>query len=408
MPSSFSSIIRDSRIRIPTVTLVALAFTYASTVPYQSIIGISELGMSDGAYSALVFFAAVVNVAISLTLGIWSDRLTERRPLVLALSIAGIIGFGSIAVIHSPTIFIFSVLFLVPMSNSTYSLLFASVRARTNQLARSEAVAITSTVRALYSGSWAVAPGLVGLALVTSPSMTPAYGVAAVASLICFCLYFFFAPGNGPVRETIPNQPGFFASLKRVFAPDVFIRVFVMSLLLGLQRLNGMVSPLIVVHSIGGSVVDVGFLSGLTAFLEMPFMMMWGLVQRRFHTVHVLASGTVLYCVYLVLLGFATAPWQLYALLGLNACGAAAILSLPMTYLQDLIADRPGLGSSLISLNTFIGIGVAAGVFALGTAVTDYSGTAFVGAAVGIVAILILLYLESGSRMRQPAQITLE
>lgn len=408
MPSSFSSIIRDSRIRIPTVTLVALAFTYASTVPYQSIIGISELGMSDGAYSALVFFAAVVNVAISLTLGIWSDRLTERRPLVLALSIAGIIGFGSIALIHSPAIFIFSVLFLVPMSNSTYSLLFASVRARTNQLARSEAVAITSTVRALYSGSWAVAPGLVGLALVTSPSMTPAYGVAAVASLICFCLYFFFAPGNGPVRETIPNQPGFFASLKRVFAPDVFIRVFVMSLLLGLQRLNGMVSPLIVVHSIGGSVVDVGFLSGLTAFLEMPFMMMWGLVQRRFHTVHVLASGTMLYCLYLVLLGFATAPWQLYALLGLNACGAAAILSLPITYLQDLIADRPGLGSSLISLNTFIGIGVAAGVFALGTAVTDYSGTAFVGAAVGIVAIVILLYLESGSRMRQPAQITLE
>lgn len=403
MPSSFSSIIRDSRIRIPTVTLVALAFTYASTVPYQSIIGISELGMSDGAYSALVFAAAVVNVAISLTLGIWSDRLTERRPLVLALSVAGIIGFGSIALIHSPAIFIFSVLFLVPMSNSTYSLLFASVRARTNQLARGEAVAITSTVRALYSGSWAVAPGLVGLALVTSPSMTPAYAVAAVASLICFCLYFFFAPGNGPVRETIPNQPGFFASLKRVFAPDVFLRVFVMSLLLGLQRLNGMVSPLIIVHSIGGSVVDVGFLSGLTAFLEMPFMMMWGLAQRRFHTVHVLAFGTVLYCLYLVLLGFATAPWQLYALLGLNACGAAAILSLPITYLQDLIADRPGLGSSLISLNTFIGIGVAAGTFALGTAVTDYSGTAFVGAAVGIVTIVILLYLESGSRVRQPA-----
>lgn len=403
MPSSFSSIIRDSRIRIPTVTLVALAFTYASTVPYQSIIGISELGMSDGAYSALVFFAAIVNVSISLTLGIWSDRLTERRPLVLALSVAGMIGFGSIALIHSPAVFIFSVLFLVPMSNSTYSLLFASVRARTNQLVRSEAVAITSTVRALYSGSWAVAPGLVGLALVTSPSMTPAYGVAAVASFICFCLYFFFAPGNGPVRETIPNQPGFFASLKRVFAPDVFIRVFVMSLLLGLQRLNGMVSPLIVVHKIGGSVVDVGFLSGLTAFLEMPFMMMWGLVQRRFRTVHVLAFGSVLYCLYLVLLGFATVPWQLYALLGLNACGAAAILSLPITYLQDLIADRPGLGSSLISLNTFIGIGVAAGLFALGTAVTDYSGTAFVGAATGIATIVILLYLESGSGVRQPA-----
>jgi hypothetical protein len=35
--------------------------------------------------------------------------------------------------------------------------------------------------------------------------------------------------------------------------------------------------------------------------------------------------------------------------------------------------------------------------------VTDYSGTAFVGAAVGIMTIVILLYLESGSRVRQPA-----
>lgn len=136
MPSTFSLILRDNRIRIPTVTLVALAFTYASTAPYQSIIGINELGLSNGAYSALVFFSAVVNVTTSLTLGIWSDRLKERRPLVLGLSVAGMLGFGSIAMIHSPLVFIFSTLLLVPMSNSTYSLLFASLRARTNQMDR--------------------------------------------------------------------------------------------------------------------------------------------------------------------------------------------------------------------------------------------------------------------------------
>ncbi len=45
MPSAFSSILRDRRIRVPTLTLVALAFTYASTIPYQSIIGINEIGL---------------------------------------------------------------------------------------------------------------------------------------------------------------------------------------------------------------------------------------------------------------------------------------------------------------------------------------------------------------------------
>ncbi|MBX4874757.1 MFS transporter [Rhizobium bangladeshense] len=403
MSSSFSLILRDNRIRIPAVTLVALAFTYASTAPYQSIIGINELGLSDGAYSALVFFSAIVNVVTSLTLGIWSDRLKERRPLVLSLSVAGMLGFGSIALIHSPAIFIFSTLLLVPMSNSTYSLLFASLRARTNQMERGQGAAVTATVRALFSGSWALAPGLIGLYLANSSSMTPAYGIAAIASCICFCLYFFFAPGNGTAGPA-PDPVGFVASLKRVFMPNVLIRVVVMAMLFGLQRLNAMLLPLIITHAAGGSVVDVSFIAGLTALLEMPFMMMWGMAQRRFRTAHVLAFGALIYCAYLLLLGFASTPWHIYALLLLNACGAAAILSVPITYLQDLIADRPGLGTSLISLNTFIGTGIAAGLFALGTSLTDYSGTAFVGASAGVAAIAALLYLESERRQaRQPA-----
>ncbi|TCL76015.1 MFS transporter [Rhizobium sp. BK251] len=402
MPSSFSSVISDSRIRVPTLTLVALAFTYASTVPYQSIIGINELGLSDAGYSALIFAAAVVNVASSLTLGIWSDKLKERRPLVLALSVAGMLGFGSIAILHNAPVFILSVLFLIPLSNSTYSLLFASVRARTNQMDRGQAAAITSTVRALYSGSWALAPGIIGLCLVGSPSMTPAYGIAALASVTCFCLYFFFAPRNGPAPTSL-DTTSFLSSLGRVFAPHVLLRVIVMSLLLGLQRLSGMVSPLIVTHAAGGTVVDVGFLAGLTAFLEMPFMMMWGLAQKRFQTVHVLAFGSLLYCIHLVLLGFASARWQVYALLPINACGAAAILSVPITYLQDLIADRPGLGSSLISLNTFIGIGVGAGLFAFGTAVSDYSGTVQIAAVAGVISVGLLMLLESGKRQARTA-----
>lgn len=403
MSSTFSLILGDKRIRIPTATLVALAFTYASTVPYQSIIGINELGLSNGAYSALVFFSAIVNVTTSLTLGIWSDRLKERRPLVLALSVAGMLGFGSIAIIHSPAVFIFSTLLLVPMSNSTYSLLFASLRARTNQMDRGRAAAITATVRALYSGSWALAPGVIGLYLVNSLSMTPAYAIAAFASCTCFCLYFFFAPGNGTAGPAL-DQASFFASLTRIFEPHVLTRVIVMSMLLGLQRLNGMLSPLIITHAAGGTVIDVGFMAGLTAFLEMPFMIIWGLAQRRFRTAHVLAFGSLIYCVYLLLLGFASARWHIYALLLVNACGAAAILSVPITYLQDLIADRPGLGSSLISLNTFIGIGISAGLFAFGTTITNYSGTAFVGAGAGLVPIGALLYLESSRRQaRQPA-----
>ncbi|MBB4168008.1 MFS transporter [Rhizobium sp. BK538] len=404
MPSAFSSILRDHQIRVPTLTLVALAFTYASTMPYQSIIGINELGLSDRAYSGLIFLAALVNVATSLTLGIWSDRLSDRRPLVLALSVSGMLGFGMIYEFRTAGVFIFGMLVLIPISNSTYSILFASIRATTNTMDRGRAAEITSTVRALFSGSWALAPGLIGLYLINSQSMTPAYGIAGLASLTCFCLYLFFAK-PAPVGNASPSQRiGFFSSLGRVFSPYVVVRVGVMALLLGLQRLNSVVSPLIITHAAGGTVVDVGFMAGLTAFLEMPFMLMWGALQRRFRSVHVLAVGALIYCLYLVLLSFASAPWQIYALVLINACGAAAILSVPITYLQDLIADRPGLGSSLVSVNTFIANGISASIFAAGTAFTGYSGTALFAAIVGLASVGLLLFLERAPRpVRQPA-----
>jgi predicted MFS family arabinose efflux permease len=170
-----------------------------------------------------------------------------------------------------------------------------------------------------------------------------------------------------------------------------------------LQRLNTMLSPLIITHPAGGTVVDVGFMAGLVAFLEMPFMMMWGALQKRFRNVHILAAGSLIYCLYLTLAGFASAPWHIYSLVLINACGAAAILSVPITYLQDLIADRPGLGSSLISVSVFISNGVAATIFAIGTTLTDYSGTAQIAALAGLGAIAFLLVLESSKRQLSPA-----
>ncbi len=404
MPSAFSSIFRDRRIRVPTLTLVALAFTYASTMPYQSIIGINELGLSDRTYSGLIFLAALVNVATSLTLGIWSDRLNDRRPLVLALSVCGMLGFGMVYEFRTAGAFIFATLVLIPISNSTYSILFASIRATTNTMDRGRGAAITATVRALFSGSWALAPGMIGLYLIHSQSMTPAYGIAGLASLTCFCFYLFLAR-PAPKREGQPAQQiGFLSSLGRIFSPYVLTRIGVMALLLGLQRSNSVVSPLIITHAAGGSVVDVGFMAGLVAFLEMPFMMMWGALQRRFRSVHVLAVGALIYCLYLALLGFASAPWHIYALVLINACGAAAILSVPITYMQDLIADRPGLGSSLISVNTFVANGISASIFAAGTSFTSYSGTAQFAAAIGLVSVGLLLFLERTPRpVQQPA-----
>ena len=395
MLSALSRILRDPFLRIPTVTLFVSGLTYASTLPYQSIIGINELGLSDGMYSVLIFVAAGINVAASVLLGILSDRIGDRRPLVLALAVSGFTGFGLIYMLRSAPIFIACVLVLIPISNSTFSILFGSIRATTNDMPRREALSITSAVRAIYSGSWALMPGLVGLYLARSSTMMPAYAVAATASAACFSLYFFFMPRSPRVAKTaLAKEDGFLASMSRLTDPALLTRLGVMALITGMQRLSTTLSPLITTHAAHGSVVDVGLTACGVAFLEMPFMLFWATMQRRFHNVHVLAAGTAVYSAYLVLVSFASAPWHIYALIGINAFGAAAILSVPISYLQDLIADKPGLGSSLIAVNMFMSGGVAAILFAIGTAVTDYSGTALFGAVCGLVAAVAMLALD--------------
>ncbi len=54
--------------------------------------------------------------------------------------------------------------------------------------------------------------------------------------------------------------------------------------------------------------------------------------------------------------------------------GAAAILSVPISYFQDMFPGRPGLGTSLYPMQTFLGTGAAAGIFAVARSFHHLSG----------------------------------
>ena len=171
-------------------------------------------------------------------------------------------------------------------------------------------------------------------------------------------------------------------------------QVICMAMVMGTQRLNGILSPLILINSAHGKMTDIGFLAGAIAFLEIPFMVMWGGLLQRVSSLTVLAAGTACYCLYLFILGFATEPWHFYALLLPNGCGAAAMLSIPMVYFQDLLRDRPGLGTSLYQSTVFVANGISAGTFAIGSSFLTYSQTVWLGLALAAGGIFGLFLLQ--------------
>lgn len=83
-----------------------------------------------------------------------------------------------------------------------------------------------------------------------------------------------------------------------------------------------------------------------------------------------------------------------------SGIGATALISIPIIYLQDLIAERRGLDSAPISVNIFLSAGLSALLFALGTATSSYSGTVIIGAFAGLLGLAMLLYFGGVRRHR--------
>lgn len=328
--------------------------------------------------------AAVANMLVSVSLGAVSDHLHDRRPMILAATAVGMIGFALFFMMPSVTLLIFVLLVVTPIAGSTFPLLFASVRAVTHALSLSDAAAVNSAVRVFFSLAFAIVPGLVGLFLATRAQMTDAWAISSLGMLFCFLLYMVFG-SKSPVQVGVRERTSFGETLGALGAPLVVSSVLACAILGAPQSMNMTILPLILINKLGGTPANVGLVAGGLAVLEIPFLLVWGAVQQRRGNRVTLVSGGLIYCLYLAALAFATERWHVYALTLPNAAGSAALLSAPMSYLQNLLPKRPGLGTSLITLSMFASAMLNAATFALGTMVTDYAGIAGIGAAITLL-----------------------
>jgi hypothetical protein len=130
----------------------------------------------------------------------------------------------------------------------------------------------------------------------------------------------------------------------------VIVGIVGVTLIFMATYINNVAVPLLITVSLKGSFGELGIFSGLAAALELPFMILWGYALRWVgkHTIIVLAA--LLYAVYLVLVSRAGSVTDLYWLQLLNGPATAALMSIPISYLQDAIKGRVGLSTSLLDV----------------------------------------------------------
>lgn len=405
---SFALIFSNARLRICTLGLFLSGVTFSATMPYQSLVGVDLLRMSNDWYSVLVFATAVSSLLIGVTIGVASDRFKNRYALIPPTALMGVVGFGLVFIYPTVSTFFFAHLLPIPIAGSLYSLFFAAARAETNQLPSYERDSVTSTIRALFAISWVVVPTVMGVLLSLGSSTYVVYLIAACACLANACLFAFYGlgkrakPAEPAATVDAPHPPH--SSLWDVISWVLLWRLVLIGLIVSAHKLQGILYALVITGTAGGAERDVGLYAGLVAAAEIPLMLVWGHLLKWISKSTALGIGAIFYAGYLGLLSQAHSMAAIYASIPLNAIGASVILSVTISYLQGIFEHRPGLSTSLSYVTSLIAMAISSLIFSATTLHLGYSEASMLGAALvllgGVGLVLTERYLPKWSRVQ--------
>src|SRR5690606_8700766 len=139
-------------------SLFFTGITYASTLPYAGIAAIDVLGMSDGAYALILTVSSLVSAAAAVALGHLSDRIGDRRLLVIATALLGALGYGLIYVARNPLAYIIAYCVIMPFGGALFSQTFAYARSYYNARRPDRAEFLVTMLRTTFAIAWVLVP----------------------------------------------------------------------------------------------------------------------------------------------------------------------------------------------------------------------------------------------------------
>ena len=361
-----------ARPKLPMMGFVgtSLFFTgvsYAATLPYGGIVAVETLGMSDADYAVILSISSLVGAVIAVMLGYLSDRIHDRRLLVIACGLIGAVAFGVVYMLRDPVTYVVSTCLLMPFGGALFSQTFSYSRAYYNERRPERAEFLVTMLRTVFAIAWVVVPPIAGW-IAAVYGVFEVYAVAAAACLICALIFtFMLSDPSTAVGDTGKSRSGDKPKEPARIARPMLVGMVGLLVIMIAIRLNGTVTPLAIVNNFGGTVAEVGIYAALAAFIEIPCMVAWGFAAQRIRKHWLIAAAAALFGVYLFLLGQVHTMTEVYWLQILNGITTAGLMSIPISYMQEAIRGRVGLSTSLLDV-MFVGSALlSAGIFAIAT-----------------------------------------
>ncbi|EGQ4114560.1 MFS transporter [Staphylococcus pseudintermedius] len=338
------------------VNMMLIGMGIAITVPFFVLFATNQLGMTTNQFGLLLALAAISQFTMNSIVARFSDTHAINRKVIIIVGLfMGAISFTLPFFVHSVVLFIILYAIFQGLFAPTMPQLYASARESINQsTSSSRAVFANSVLRSMFSFGFLFGP-LVGNILNQSWGYSGLFGgtVAIILTTLLLQVFFFKdIKAKKPVRDSIMTEQDAPSMLKHRYLIVPFIAFVLLHIGQWMYTLN---MPLFVTQYLHEEEKYVGHLASLCAGLEVPFMIILGMVASKVETRTLLAIAAVCGSLFFGSIGIFESIHMMLVGQVLLAAFLAVLLGIGISYFQDVLPQYPGYASTLFANAMVIG-----------------------------------------------------
>ncbi len=390
-----SVILRVPALRLSLIAMLVLGALNASIAPYVSLVAIERLGISKQHFSLILVMTAAIAVSSSVLFGVLGDQFGHRRRIALGSGVAGLIGLGLMMIWPSPLTLVVAHGVMIPLSASLYGQVFTLARLAIPE-GHGPQDGVLGVIRSAMSASFLGMLVFWTYAFDHGADVMGIYIPATLCALILLVLIAAYWPQENAGAKAPPRLllRDAFAELLR---PRVALRLVLLGMISAAFMIYFVLISLIFEASPLRGSADVALYVGLVAGWEVPCLVLIPRLVGRFSRTGLITLGAGFYTLHVVLMPIWVDTPYLWLGTLIAGVGGTAAISLPISYFQDLLRDRPGAASAMLALQRLVADILGASVFALGTWIGGYETVAVMSAALTLTGAGIL-YLADRQR----------
>lgn len=338
------------------VNMMLIGMGIAITVPFFVLFATNQLGMTTNQFGLLLALAAISQFTMNSIVARFSDtHAINRKVIIIAGLFMGAISFTLPFFVHSVVLFIILYAIFQGLFAPAMPQLYASARESINQsTSSSRAVFANSVLRSMFSFGFLFGP-LVGNILNQSWGYSGLFGgtVAIILTTLLLQVFFFKdIKAKKPVRDSVATEQDAPSMLKHRYLIVLFIAFVLLHIGQWMYTLN---MPLFVTQYLHEEEKYVGHLASLCAGLEVPFMIILGMVASKVETRTLLAIAAVCGSLFFGSIGIFESVHMMLVGQVLLAAFLAVLLGIGISYFQDVLPQYPGYASTLFANAMVIG-----------------------------------------------------